>query len=136
MAYPRTTLVSTDHAADDRVTVNENTVKSTWRDVVELDHADMPYTVPDVSDGVAADCLVVDTDGTGTYDVYLPTLSANEGRSILLKNVGTAANDVTLHRESTGEEIDGAETKVVADGESVLVVGTASHGWQTFPLGV
>lgn len=137
MVYPRTQMASAQQTLSDaRAVIDANFTKATWRDVVELTDTDMPYTLADVSSGVAADCFIIDTDPTGVYTFTLPTLADNIGRSLLFLNVGSSANDVTIEGEATGENIDGAADKALSDGESLLLVATTSYGWRSFPLGV
>jgi hypothetical protein len=137
MTYPRTQMASAQQKlSDERAVIDVNFAKATWRDVVELTDTDMPYTVVDVSSGVANDCFIVDTDPTGTYTVTLPTLADNVGRTLMFINVGSSGNDVTIEGEATGENIDGAADKAISDGETLLLVATTSYGWRSLPLGV
>ena len=69
--------------------------------------------------------LFCDTDG-GAFTVTLP--AGVQGRYLKLCNVGTSGNDLTVDGNGA-EEVYGAATQLVADGEVVDLHYDATEGW-------
>jgi len=84
---------------------------------------DSPYAV------LAADDLITVDTTNGTAQINLPA-SAGAGRRVQVKNIGGAANDVTVDANGT-EKIDGALTATVADGDCATFVdiGVTDYEW-------
>lgn len=80
--------------------------------IIEIDHTDSPYTILDTG----ADTIFGDTDG-GAITLIMPTLAANQGRIMTVKNVGTSGNDITANGEGA-ETIDHELTQSISDLES------------------
>jgi len=69
--------------------------------------------------------VFADTDG-GAFTVTLP--AGVEGQYMRIANVGTSGNDVTIDGNGA-EQVRGAATQNIADGEILILVYNATEGW-------
>ena len=63
--------------------------------------------------------LLVNTD-SGAITINLIAASSNSGKMMLIRNIGTSGNNVTLDGNSS-ETIDGSATHTLSDGGSILI---------------
>jgi hypothetical protein len=69
--------------------------------------------------------IFADTDG-GAFTVTLP--AGVEGTYLRIANVGTSGNDVTVDGNGA-EQVRGAATQAVADGEILILIYESVEGW-------